>query len=85
MMFSRVIEESGILEPEDRRDDDPALILGEHAPQGVPGTRDAQPGQSGRLKLAYCLLDEVDAVEHDHDRRAADRWVIEQAQARRMP
>ena len=51
----------------------PALILGEHAPQGIPCPCDPQPGQPGCLELADCLLDEVDAVKHDHDRRAADR------------
>ena len=70
----------GVLEPEDRGQHDPPLVITQQPPQLVLGLGDLDPREAGGAELAGHLLDQVEAVEHDHHRRPAHGLVVEQHQ-----
>ena len=74
-----VVELAGAFEPEDRGDDDPPLVVGEHVAELVLGAGDSHAWEPGGAELGVGLLDEVNPVQDDHDGRSADVVVVKEA------
>ncbi len=72
------IEQPRALEPEYRRDDDAALVLGKQSTQLLLGLGLPHAWQAGGAKLPKGLLDQVEPVQHDHDGRPARSLIVQQ-------
>ncbi|MEJ7743751.1 MAG: hypothetical protein WKF73_15180 [Nocardioidaceae bacterium] len=75
-----LVEQPGLLEPEDRGQHDAAPVLLQDLLEIGLGLRRGDPGKPGGGELSLHLLDQVQPVQHHHDGGTTHGFVVQQHQ-----